>query len=127
VKRRAILEVVTPHAGMFHNLPGGLAYTDQMLSEAGLNSQLNRALENEDDALWLRRCLYYLERRFHRWLKVQLIAPLSLFGLVKVIRHRIRTYPTFIMGGEIYTGQDLSELEAFIRRQAGLMIDDQED
>jgi hypothetical protein len=122
-----MLEVVTPHAGMLHNMPGGLAYTDQMLAEAGFKEQLSQTLEDGDEALWLRRCLYYLERRFHRWLQVQLITPLSLLGLVKVIRHRIRTYPTFIMGEETYTGHDLSALEAFIRRQAGLMVDDQED
>jgi hypothetical protein len=28
------------------------------------------------------------------------------------------------MGGETFTGHDLVELEAFIRRQAGLMVDD---
>ena len=74
-----------------------------------------------DEALWLRRCLYYLDKRFHGWLRVHLIAPMSLPGLVKVIRYRVRTYPTFIMGGQPYTGHNLEELEAFIRRQAGEM------
>ncbi len=44
MKHRAILEVVTPHADMFHSIPGGLAYTDDILSEAGLGGQLDRAL-----------------------------------------------------------------------------------
>jgi hypothetical protein len=124
VKRRAVLEIVTPHASMVDHMPGGLAYTSQMLSEAGLTGRLNEALETGDETLWLRRCLSYLERRFQRWLQIRLIEPMSLLGLFKVIRHRIRTYPTFIMGGETFTGHDLVELEAFIRRQAGLMVDD---
>jgi hypothetical protein len=124
VRRRAILEIVTPHAGVINHMPGGLIYTSQMLSEAGLTGQLNEVLEIGDESLWLRRCVYYLERRFQRWLQIRLIEPMSLLGLFKVIRHRIRTYPTFIMGGETFTGHDLVELEAFIRRQAGLMVDD---
>jgi hypothetical protein len=115
---------VTPHASMINHMPGGLTYTSQMLTEAGLTGQLNEAMETGGESLWLRRCVYYLERRFQRWLRIQLIEPMSLAGLFKVIRHRIRTYPTFIMGGETYTGHDLAELESFIRRQAGLMIDD---
>jgi hypothetical protein len=124
VKRRAVLEIVTPHADVVNHMPGGLTYTSQMLTEAGLTSQLNEAMETGGESLWLRRCVYYLERRFQRWLRIQLIEPMSLVGLFKVIRHRIRTYPTFIMGGETYTGHDLAELETFIRRQAGLMVDD---
>ena len=124
MKRRAVLEIVTPHASMINHMPGGLTYTSQMLTEAGLTGQLNEAMETGGESLWLRRCVYYLERRFQRWLRIQLIEPMSLAGLFKVIRHRIRTYPTFIMGGETYTGHDLAELESFIRRQAGLMIDD---
>jgi len=117
MKPRAVLEVITPHADITHSMPGGLAYVDQMLTEAGLSGQL----ANDDEALWLRRCLYYLDKRFHGWLRVHLIAPMSLPGLVKVIRYRVRTYPTFIMGGQPYTGHNLEELEAFIRRQAGEM------
>jgi hypothetical protein len=124
VKRRAVLEIVTPHAGVVNHMPGGLTYTSQMLTEAGLTGQLNEAMETGGESLLLPRCVYYLERRFQRWLRIQLIEPMSLAGLFKVIRHRIRTYPTFIMGGETYTGHDLAELESFIRRQAGLMIDD---
>ncbi|MBN1993632.1 MAG: hypothetical protein JW953_13105 [Anaerolineae bacterium] len=123
MKRCAILEVITPHAGMLHNMRGGLAYTDQILTEAGL-SQPGQALENGEESLWLRRCLHYLDRRFQQWLRIQLIAPLSLPGLFRVVRYRIRTYPTFIIGGETFTGQDLAELEAFIRRQAGSMAEE---
>ncbi len=119
MKRRAILEVVTPHTDMIHHMPGGFAYADEMLA-----NQISQALETDDETLWLRRCLYYLDRRFQRWLQVRLIEPLSLLGLFKVVRYRIRTYPTFIIGGETYTGRDLAELEAFIRRQAGSMVND---
>jgi hypothetical protein len=100
-------------------MPSGFIYADGML-----DAQLSKALETDDEALWLRRCVYYLERRFQRWLQVRLIEPMSLLGLFKIVRHRIRTYPTFIMGGETYTGRDLTELEAFIRRQAGSMTGD---
>ncbi|MBN1220523.1 MAG: hypothetical protein JXM69_16490, partial [Anaerolineae bacterium] len=77
-----------------------------------------------NEALWLRRCLAYLERRFQRWLRIRLISPLSWPGLGRVIRYRIRTYPTFIMGGETYTGHDLGELEAFIREQVSFNAND---
>ncbi|MEW5960184.1 MAG: hypothetical protein AB1801_20870 [Chloroflexota bacterium] len=124
MRRRVILEVVTPHAGMLHHMPGGFAYANEILTEAGFGEQVNKILGANDETLWLRRCLYYLERRFQRWLQVQLIEPFSLLGLLRVIRHRIRTYPTFILGGKTYTGHDLAELEAFIRRQAGAMTAD---
>lgn len=119
MKRRAILEVVTPHAGMIHHMPGGFIQADQIMAE-----RFSKKLETDDEALWLRRCVYYLDRRFHRWLQVRFIEPLSLLGLLRAVRYRIRTYPTFILGGETYTGYDLTELEAFIRRQAGSMADD---
>ena len=118
MKRRVILEVVTPHAGLLHHMPRGIAYADKMLAE-----RFSKALESDDEALWLRRCIHYLDRRFHRWLQVRFITPLSLPGLFKAVRYRIRTYPTFIFGGATYSGRDLAELEAFIRRQAGSMAD----
>lgn len=119
MKRRVTLEVVTPHAGLIHHVPGGFAYADQMLAEAGLADSISRVMESHDEARWLRHCAHYLERRFQRWLRVQLIEPLSLPGLFRVIRYRIRTYPTFIIGGASYSGHNLEELERFIRRQAG--------
>lgn len=125
MRGRVVLEIVTPHAGVIHHMPGGFAYADQMLGESGLAGRLNQALDIDDEALWLRRCLYYLDRHFQRWLQVRLIEPLSPLGLFKVIRYRIRTYPTFIFAGETYAGHDLVELEAFIRRQAGSRADDQ--
>ena len=119
MSRHVILEVVTPHAGVIHHMPRGFAYADKML-----NDRISKAAQTDDEARWLHHCLHFLDRRFQRWLKIRLIEPFSLFGLFKVVRHRIRTFPTFILGGEIYTGRDLAELEAFIRRQAGLMADD---
>lgn len=119
MNRHVILEVVTPHAGVIHHMPRGFAYADQLL-----NDRISKAAETDDEARWLHNCVHYLDRRFQRWLKVRFIEPFSLLGLFRVVRHRIRTYPTFILGGETYTGHDLAELEAFIRRQAGLMVDD---
>ncbi len=123
MKRRITLEVVTPHAGLIHHVPGGFAYADEMLAEAGLADSISRVLESHDEARWLRQCMHYLERRFQRWLRVQLIEPLSLPGLFRVMRYRIRAYPTFIIGGAIYSGRNLEELEAFIRRQVGLLVE----
>jgi hypothetical protein len=119
MRRRVILEVVTPHADTLQHMPRGFIYADKTLAD-----QISKALETDDETLWLRRCVYYLERRFQRWLQVRPIEPMSLLGLFRTIRYRIRTYPTFIMGGETYTGRDLVELEAFIRQQAGAMADD---
>jgi hypothetical protein len=103
---------------MIHHVPGGFAYADQMLTEAGLADPLSQVLEPGDEALWLRQCVSYLDRRFQRWLRVQLIEPLSLPGLFRVLRYRIRSYPTFILGPATYSGRNLEELELFIRRQA---------
>jgi hypothetical protein len=118
MKRRVILEVVTPHASLIDHMPGGFAYADRMLDD-----QISQAMATDDEARWLSRCVYYLDRRFQRWLKVRFIEPFSLLGLSKVARYRIRTYPTFILGGETYSGRDLAKLEAFIRRQADSMAD----
>ena len=119
MRRRALLEIVTPHADVIHHMPRGFGYADEMLTD-----QLSQALATDQEMLWLRRCVSYLERRFQRWLQIRLIEPLSLLGLARVVRYRIRTYPTFILGGATYTGRDLAELEVFIRRQAGAMVED---
>ena len=124
MRRQVMLEVITPHAGMIQHMPGGFAYANEILTEAGFSEQVNKILDTGDEALWLRRCLYYLDRRFQRWLQVRLIEPFSLLGLVRGVRFRVRAYPTFILGGKTYTGHDLAELEAFIRRQAGEMTAD---
>ncbi|RME41500.1 MAG: hypothetical protein D6796_15775 [Caldilineae bacterium] len=124
MRRRAVLEVITPHVGVLHHMPRGFHYADKALSGGSVSDRLQKTLDADDETRWMRRCLSYLERRFQRWLRVQLIEPLSLPGLVRIIRYRIRSYPTFIMGGQTYSGQDLAELEAFIRRQIGAIADD---
>ena len=121
MKRRVILEVVTPHAHIIDHMPRGFAQANQMLAD-----RFGKVLETDDEALWLRRCVQYLDRRFQKWLQVRFIEPLSPLGLFRVVRHRIRTYPTFILGGEIYAGRDLTELEAFIRQQAGTMANNRD-
>lgn len=59
--------------------------------------------------LW--RLLDAISDRFRGRVTVYIVDPVSLQGLFKITRHRIRRFPTFLIGGrEKYTGWDLEEL-----------------
>ncbi len=52
-----------------------------------------------------------LADRFRGRVTVYIVDPLSLQGLFKITRHRVRRFPTFLIAGrEKYTGWDLDDL-----------------
>ena len=60
---------------------------------------------------WIRE----LNRLYKHRLHIKLIDVQSPLGIYKSLRHRIRTYPTFIVEGkETYTGWDKSQLESLL-------------
>ncbi len=64
--------------------------------------------ENRKLSEWMRE----LSRLYKHRLSIKLIDAPSLLGLYKSLRHRIRTYPTFIVEGkETYSGWDKGQLE----------------
>jgi hypothetical protein len=60
---------------------------------------------------WIRE----LNRLYKHRLSIKLIDAPSPLGIYKSLRHRIRTYPTFIVEGkETYAGWDKSQLEGLL-------------
>jgi hypothetical protein len=60
---------------------------------------------------WIRE----LNRLYKHRLSIKLIEAPSPLGIYKSLRHRIRTYPTFIVEGkETYAGWDRSQLEGLL-------------
>jgi hypothetical protein len=60
---------------------------------------------------WIRELTQLYKHR----LLIKLIDVQSPLGIYKSLRHRIRTYPTFIVEGkETYTGWDKNQLESLL-------------
>jgi hypothetical protein len=56
--------------------------------------------------------IYTLADRFHDQVQIKIWDPRSFQGLWKCIRHGVRRYPTFIIGGRTkLTGFDMDQLE----------------
>ena len=61
-----------------------------------------------------------ISERFRGQIIIYLIDPFSLPGLFKVMRYRIRRFPTFLIGGrDRYTGWDPAELTQRIEDRLG--------
>ncbi len=58
-----------------------------------------------------------ISERFRGRIVVYLVDPFSLQGLFKVTRYRVRHFPTFLIGGERYTGWDADELTRRIEQR----------
>lgn len=66
--------------------------------------------------LWL--LLDTISERFRGRIVLYITDPLSLHGLFQITRHRIRHFPTFVIGGrETYTGWDAEEVSRRIERR----------
>jgi len=66
--------------------------------------------------LW--QLLDAIAERFRGRVTVYIVDPVSLPGVLRITRHRIRGFPTFVIGGrEKYTGWDLEELARRIERR----------
>jgi hypothetical protein len=67
--------------------------------------------EARTDYFRLWQLLDAVSNRFHSRITVYIVDPVSFQGLFKITRHRIRRFPTFLIGGrEKYSGWDLDEL-----------------
>ncbi|MDR7428217.1 MAG: hypothetical protein QN152_13470 [Armatimonadota bacterium] len=65
--------------------------------------------------LW--QLLDAIGERFRGRVTVYIVDPVSLPGVLRITRHRIRGFPAFVIGGrEKYTGWDLEELARRIER-----------
>ena len=72
-------------------------------------------LKEEDAKLW--EWVRELTRLYKHRLLIRLIDVQSPLGIYKSLRHRIRTYPTFIVEGkETYAGWDKGRLESLLDR-----------
>ncbi len=69
-----------------------------------------------EDYYRLLQLLDELSARFRGRIVIYLVDPFSLQGLFKLTRYRIRRFPTFVIGGERYTGWDAEELGQRIER-----------
>ena len=109
-----LLEVVTKVITTFDQCRRCKIIFDQ----TGINEKLHQKeadeypqdLKEENAKLsdWIRE----LNRLYKHRLSIRIIDVQSLAGIYKSLRHRIRTYPTFIVEGkETYAGWDKSQLE----------------
>ena len=79
-----------------------------MSNQAGLgigdkvhNAEINEYPDDlKAEYLWISTWAKDIAQRFGRGVVVKVIDPQSLVGLYKILRHRIRHYPTFIVDGE---------------------------
>jgi len=85
---------------------------DQKLHQKEMDeypSDLKEEYRNLSD--WIRE----LSRLYKHRLQIRLIDVQSPLGIYKSLRHRIRTYPAFIVEGkETYIGWDKSQLESLL-------------
>jgi hypothetical protein len=114
-----LLEIVTKVMTHFDHC----AHCEVIFSEAGLDKKVHQRemleyppdLKEECARLsdWIRE----LTRLYKHRLLIRLVDVQSLPGIYKSLRHRIRTYPTFIVEKkETYTGWDKNQLEALLDR-----------
>jgi hypothetical protein len=112
-----LLEIVTKVLSSW----GGCRRCKILFDETGLDQKLHQKeleeypqdLKEESTKLsgWIRE----LNRLYKHRLLIRLIDVQSPLGFYKSLRHRIRTYPTFIVEGkETYTGWDKNQLESLL-------------
>ncbi len=98
--------------------------------ESGVEKEVNRqaALEYpegvRDEFVWLSEVIGELDRLYGSRIAIVLTDAVSLVGMYKAVRHRLRTYPAFIVNGkEVITGRDpkrlLGAVEDHLRHGTG--------
>ncbi|HSB66453.1 MAG TPA: hypothetical protein VLD65_07730 [Anaerolineales bacterium] len=92
-----------------------------MMSQAGLGqAPEERGLEEypqelKEEFARLSTTLYALAERFQGQVEIKVWDPRSLQGMWKCIRHGVRHYPTFIIGGrDKLTEPDMAKLEQVV-------------
>ncbi len=115
---RILIEVITP---MFAHLEPGCRGCGLLLGDLGLKGQSRETSVEEYPAEWkenidlLAGWIKEVLNRYHNRVHVQLIDAQSPIGLWKQIRHRVFTYPAWIIDNRaVYAGWDRRELESLI-------------
>ena len=117
--RPILLEIVSKVLTTFDHCRHCEIFFDQ----AGLNKKFHQNEMNEypsdlkEEFVKLSDWIRELRRLYKHRLLIKLIDIQSPLGIYKALRHRIRTYPTFIIEGkETYTGWDKNHLEDLLDR-----------
>jgi hypothetical protein len=112
-----LLEIVTKVVTFFDHCRRCQVLFDQ----AGLDKKIHQKEMEEypsdlkEEYANLSEWIRELNRLYKHRLHIKLIDVQSPLGIYKSLRHRIRTYPTFIVEGkETYTGWDKNQLESLL-------------
>jgi len=113
------LEIVTKVVTFFDHCRRCQVLFDQ----AGLDKKIHQnemeeyPLDLKEEYMKLSDWIRELSRLYKHRLLIKLIDVQSPLGIYKSLRHRIRTYPAFIVEGkETYIGWDKSQLETLLDR-----------
>ncbi len=112
------LEVIAPlAAGMNHCQSCQVFIDDADISKRVQDEELKSYPEDMwRDYARLSQMVRDLSARYGDQLRIVLVDPHSPMGLWKSLRHRIRSYPTFIVNGRAkYAGWDPDALESVLR------------
>lgn len=93
------ITVVSPSHAIVGGAPGGLGYLAEMLEAGDLRDELS--VRQQPDG-WLFPSLTRLRRRYRGRLRTRWVNPYSLLGLYLAIRFHIRSYPTIMLGTEVF-------------------------
>lgn len=114
-----MVEVLVPVPTYYTQCP----QCETFFHEAGIDDEMhNQQVQDYPDDLvrdYVKLCDWMREvaRRHAGKVMVRIVDPQSLIGVAKALRHRVRTYPTFVVAGrEKYTGWDQQELERMLAR-----------
>jgi hypothetical protein len=117
--RPILLEIVSKVLTTFDHCRHCEIFFDQ----AGLNKKFHQNEMNEypsdlkEEYVKLSDWIRELRRLYKHRLLIKFIDIQSPLGIYKALRHRIRTYPTFIIEGkETYAGWDKNHLEDLLDR-----------
>jgi len=117
--RPILLEIISKVLTTFDHCRPCEIFFDQ----AGVNQKFHQNEMNEypsdlkEEYLRLSDWIRELRRLYKHRLLIKLIDIQSTLGIYKAVRHRIRTYPTFIIEGkETYAGWDKNHLEDLLDR-----------
>jgi len=98
-------------------------HCEVLFDQVGLDEKFHREELNDyppdlrEEYAKLCEWIKELTRLYKHRLSIKLIAVHSFGGIYKSLRHRIRSYPTFIIEGkEVYTGWDKNQLEGLLDR-----------
>jgi len=119
-----LIEIVTRVLTHFDHC----AHCEVLFGQAGIDRKLHQKETEEypsdlkEEYLNLSNWIRELTHLYKHRVIIKLIDVQSLIGIYKSFRHRIRTYPTFIIEGkETYAGWDKNRLETLLDKHIKAM------